>query len=359
MKNTKATARILLLIALMAMPAWAQFQNGGQSTNLVLPLQSQKAVVSQRIGVTDITITYHRPLSKGRKIFGGVVPYGQVWRAGANENTTIEFTDPVTVEGKALDAGTYGLHMIPNEDHWTVIFSKVSTAWGSFTYDQKEDALRVDVKPQTASEQDALSYEFDHLQPTSAVATLRWEKVAVPFQIAVDVDKIAVDSLHKQLRGLIRYTWDSWDDAATFMLENNLDLNEALKDSEQSIQTEERFENYMTKSRILAAMHRDQEADAAMKQSLALASPLQMHIYARTLQAQKKPEAAFAIFRMNAEKHPEKWFVHNGMARVYSSEGKFDDAVKEMQIAYDGAPEGTKPFLQGLVKKLQAKQDIN
>jgi hypothetical protein len=93
-----------------------------------LPLQSQKAVVSQRIGVTDIIITYHRPLSKGRKIFGNVVPYGQVWRAGANQNTTFEVTDPVTIEGKALAAGTYGLHMIPNEDHWTVIFSNTYTA---------------------------------------------------------------------------------------------------------------------------------------------------------------------------------------------------------------------------------------
>src|SRR5581483_2947773 len=140
--------RAVLVMVLATLPAAAQFQNGGQSIHLVLPLQSQRAVVTQRVGITDITITYHRPLAKGRQIFGTVVPYGKVWRAGANENTTIEFTDPVSIEGKPLAAGTYGLHMIPGEDHWTVIFSKVSTAWGSFTYDEKEDALRVDVKPQ-------------------------------------------------------------------------------------------------------------------------------------------------------------------------------------------------------------------
>jgi tetratricopeptide (TPR) repeat protein len=346
-------------LAAVALPAVGQFQNGGQSTALVLPLQSQKAVVSQRIGVTDVTITYHRPLAKGRKVFGDVVPYGKVWRAGANENTTIEFTDPVTIEGKELDRGVYGLHMIPNEDHWTVIFSKVSSAWGSFTYDEKEDALRVDVKPEAGEERNALTYEFDDLHPDSAVATLRWERVAVPFRINIDVNKYAVESLHRQMRGLVRYTWDGWDDAATFMLESNLGLEEALKDSDQSLAVEERFDNLITRSRILMAMHRDADATAAQQKALAMASPIQMHVYARQLQALKKQQEAFAIFRMNAEKHPDEWFVHNGMARVYSGEGKFDDAAKEMQIAYDKAPAANKPFLEPLVKKLQAGQDIN
>ena len=139
-----------------------------QSTQLDLPLQSQHAVVTQRIGVTDITINYHRPLANGRKIWGGLVPYGQVWRAGANENTTISFSDPVTIDGQPLAAGIYGLHMIPNENEWTIIFSKMHTAWGSFSYDQKEDALRVTVKPQTTDDlHNALVYDFDKLEPDS------------------------------------------------------------------------------------------------------------------------------------------------------------------------------------------------
>jgi hypothetical protein len=109
-----------------------------QSLLLDLPRQSQRAEVSQRIGITDITILYHRPLVNDRKVWGDLVPYGKVWRAGANENTTITFSDPVTIEGKALDKGTYGLHMIPNADEWTIIFSKNSTSWGAFTYDEKE-----------------------------------------------------------------------------------------------------------------------------------------------------------------------------------------------------------------------------
>src|SRR5438477_6519226 len=160
-------------LAIAAIPA------GAQSLVMSLPRQSQRATVSQRVALTDITITYHRPLAGGRKIWGApnIAPYGQVWRAGANENTTFEVSDPVTIEGQRLERGAYGLHMIPNADSFTVIFSKNSTSWGSFSYDQKEDALRVTVKPQTAEMREELTYEVGSVKPDSAVVTLRWEKV--------------------------------------------------------------------------------------------------------------------------------------------------------------------------------------
>ncbi len=122
-------------------------------TSLKLPETSPEAMVRQRVGITDITITYHRPLVAGRKVWGGLVPLGQVWRAGANENTVIEFSTPVLVEGKPLAAGRYGLHMIPTAEMWTIIFSKMADAWGSYTYSESEDALRVPVKPR-ANESD-------------------------------------------------------------------------------------------------------------------------------------------------------------------------------------------------------------
>src|SRR5215471_12985076 len=134
----KHLGRVLLLFQTVAV---LMSLASAQSTILDLPRQSQHAVVTQRIGITDITVNYHRPLVNGRKIWGSLVPYGQVWRAGANENTTIAFSDPVTIEGKPLAKGTYGLHMIPNQDSWTVIFSKTNTGWGSYSYDQKDDAL--------------------------------------------------------------------------------------------------------------------------------------------------------------------------------------------------------------------------
>src|SRR6476659_4852125 len=133
--------------------------------DLTLPDVSQLAVVKQRVGLTDIKLTYHRPLVNVRKIWGGLVPLGEVWRAGANENTTIDISDSITVEGQALPKGTYGLHMIPTADSWTVIFSKMSTAWGSYTYNQGEDALRVTVKPRPIEMEEALEYEFENPQP--------------------------------------------------------------------------------------------------------------------------------------------------------------------------------------------------
>ena len=168
-----------------------------QSLVLDLPSPSQSAEISQRIGITDITIKYHRPLVKDRKVWGGLVPYGAVWRAGANENTTISFSDPVLVEGKPLDKGTYGLHMIPNAGEWTIIFSKNSTSWGSFTYDQAEDALRVDVKPQTAEMHNALTYDFDGLQPDSTVVEMEWEKTAGSVQGFSRCERSGADEFEK------------------------------------------------------------------------------------------------------------------------------------------------------------------
>jgi hypothetical protein len=330
-----------------------------QSFVLDLPLQSQAARVSQTLGITDITIKYHRPLVNDRKVWGGLVPYGQVWRAGANFNTTITFSDPVQIEGKPLDKGTYGLHMIPNADEWTIIFSKNSTSWGAFTYDEKEDALRVTVKPKAADMHNALTYDFDQLKPDSAVVQLEWEKVAVPFKVSVDVHEIVEASLKKQLRDLSQYTWLSWDDAANYLLAEKVDLDQALTYVNKSIENEDRAENEMTKSKVLTALNRKDEAAVALKKSLDLSSPLQIHLYARQLQGEKRSEEAFVIFRENAKKHPDQWFVHSGLARIYCSEGKFDDAAKEMKLALAGAPDNQKTYVDGLVKKLEAKQDIN
>jgi tetratricopeptide (TPR) repeat protein len=330
-----------------------------QSFVLDLPRPSQRAQVSQRIGITDITISYHRPLVNDRKVWDALVPYGKVWRAGANENTTITFSDPVTIEGKPLDRGTYGLHMIPNADEWTVIFSENSTSWGAFTYDQAEDALRVTVKPKTAEMHNALTYDFDDVQKDSAVATLAWEKIAVPFKISVDVHDIVQASLKKQLRNLSQYTWISWDDAATYMVTEKIDLDDALKYADKSIENEDRYDNELTKSKVLAALNRKDDAATAQKKALDLASPLQIHLFGRQLQGEMRNDEAFAIFRENAKKHPDQWFVHSGLARIYCAQGKFDDAAKEMKLALAGAPDNQKSYVDGLVKKLESKQDIN
>jgi len=330
-----------------------------QSFVLDLPRQSQHAKITQRIGITDITISYHRPLVNNRKVWDGLVPFGKVWRAGANENTTITFSDPVTIEGKALEKGTYGLHMIPNADQWTIIFSKNSTSWGAFTYNEAEDALRVNVKPRATEMHNALTYDFDQLQPDSAVVTLAWEKVSVPFKVGVNVHDVVEASLKKQLRNLSQYTWISWDDAANYLLTEKIALDDALTYANKSIETEDRYDNEHTKAQVLTALNRKDDAALALKKALDLANPLQVHFYARGLQGEKRNDEAFAIFRENATKHPDQWFTHTGMARIYCAQNKFDDAAKEMRLALAGAPDNQKSYVDGLVKRLEAKQDIN
>jgi hypothetical protein len=352
--------QLFVLLSGLSLASFCQAQTAtGETLMLDLPRQSQHALLTQRIGITDITINYHRPLANSRKIWGKVVPYGEVWRAGANENTVITFSDPVTIEGQPLDKGAYGLHMIPGENQWTVIFSKNSTSWGSFTYKQEEDALRVNVKPQTAELHDALAYDFDEVKPDSTVVTMRWEKVAVPFKVAVKVNDLVTASIHRQLHGLNQYYWEGWDDAAGYFLANKMNLDEALKDEEQSIQIEERYDNLMSKSNILGAIGRKDEATVFKNKALERANALQLYVYGRQLQGDKKQDEAFALYRSNAKKFPDDWTSHLGLARVYSGQGDFDNAVKEIKTSLGGAPDVNKSSLENYVKRLQAKDDIN
>jgi hypothetical protein len=330
-----------------------------QSAVLDLPRDSQHAKVIQRVGITDITINYHRPLVKGRKVWGGLVPYGQVWRAGANENTTIEFTDPVTVEGKPLAKGIYGLHMLPTENAWTVIFSKAAASWGSFTYNQSEDALRVTVKPQAAEMKEALAYEVDDVTPNSAIISLRWEKLAVPFKVEVNTHEIVAQNLHSQLRGLAQYTWDGWDDAANYFLANKYNLEEALKYEDKSIGVEERYDNLMTKARILDALNRKDDATVARNKALGMANITQLHTYGRQLQIAGKQDEAFAVFRTNIKKDPNHWLVRTEAARLAVAKGDYDGATKEMKLALAAAPDPAKPTVENFIKRLEAKEDIN
>src|SRR5216110_933048 len=270
--KTLALKLFALCLAIFALGGTVFAQN-----DLNLPDVSQAAEVKQRIALTDIKVTYHRPLVNGRKIWGALVPYGQVWRAGANENTTIEFSDPVMIEGKQLARGIYGLHMIPGESEWTLIFSKAATAWGSFSYKQQEDALRVSVRPQPSEFREALVYDFDDVKPESTLVSMRWEKVTVPFRIGVPVADVVQADLQKQLRGGSQYIWESWDEAANYLLASKMNLAEALDYANHSIQVESRFDNLLTKSQVLDAMSKKDEAQAFRAKALESANAIQLH----------------------------------------------------------------------------------
>jgi tetratricopeptide (TPR) repeat protein len=189
---------------------------------------------------------------------------------------------------------------------------------------------------------------------------MRWDKIAVPFKIAVNVNEVVEKSLHKQLRGLAQYTWDGWNDAADFLVNNKIDLEEALHYADKSIAVEERYENLMTKSQALELLGRKDEAAKFHAEALDKANAVQSYAYARQLQRDKKLDESYAAYRANAKKFPNDWISHFGMARVYSAQGDYDNAIKEAKAAMVGAPDdGTKPFLEGQIKKLEAKEDIN
>jgi len=274
--------------------------------DLNLPDVSQAAEVKQRIALTDITVKYHRPLVNGRKIWGGLVPYGKVWRAGANENTTIEFSDPVSGDGQPLTTGTYRLHMIPKQDSWNVIFSETNAEWGSYSYKQDEDALRVNVKARPLAEmKEALEFDFEDLKPDSTAVTLKWEKLGVPFTVSIKDSDQTLQNIRAQLKGRGQFTWQALDEGAQFCLTRKINLDEALGWADASVQNEERFDNLSTKADILKALNRPDEAKAAWNHALELATPVQLYSYGRRLQSEKKVAEAMEIFQGVAKRFPQ------------------------------------------------------
>ena len=327
--------------------------------DLNLPDVSQAAVIKQRVGLTDIKVTYHRPLVNGRKIWGGLVPLGEVWRAGANENTTVEVSSDVTVEGQPLPKGTYGLHMIPTADTWTVIFSKMATAWGSYSYDQKEDALRVTVKPHPTEMEDALEYEFEDLKADSATLTLKWEKLAVPVKIAVSPEA-TLANIRGQMRGIAQYQWQPPMQAAQFCLTHKINLDEALKWVNLSIQNEERFENLVTKADLQKAMNKPDDAKKTWDQALAKTTAQGLYGYGRRLQTEKRDAEAMDIFKEVAKRYPDTAYAHLSNARIKSAAGDFAGAAEDAKKAQAAAvTDQQKNSIKALIDRLNAKQDIN
>ena len=345
--------------ALCTVLVWPAAHASAQSAIMNLPRVSQHARVTQRIGITDITIDYHRPLAGGRKIFGGLEAYGQVWRAGANENVTIEFTDPVTIDGRPLAKGMYGLHMIPGQTSWVVIFSNNASSWGSFSYQAAEDALRVTVTPAVIEPQDALTYQFDAPTATSATVTMRWERVSVPFTIAVDTPHVVEHSLRNQLRGRAQFEWQPWVEAANYLLANKLSAEEAEQDARRSIEIEDRFENEITTARALSVRGRTQEALAARTRAVAIGTQGQIHDFARSLQAQGQQREAMELFRINVAKDATTWITHNELARLAVAANDFPTALAEMTLAVAAAPGPLKAQHSDLIRRLQHGEDIN
>ncbi len=212
-------------------------------SELVLPRVSPKSVLTQTIGLTDMKVTYSRPGVKGRAIWGGLVPMNEVWRTGANEATTFETSDEITVAGQKLPAGTYSFFTIPANDEWTIVFSKATGAWGSFDYTEKNDAVRIKVKPQSAPHEEWMSFTFDNLTPTGGELALRWEKMRVAVPITVDVNERAMANVKAAMASMKPDDWRTPFRAAQYFFGVDQNLPEAMQWAEKSVSIQQTYFN--------------------------------------------------------------------------------------------------------------------
>ncbi len=328
----------------------------GQS--ITTPQVSPKAVASQTVGLTDVTITYHRPAVKGRKIWGGLVPFDGgnpiPWRAGANENTTISFTHDVLVEGKRLAAGTYGLHMIPSEKDWIVIFSKNHTSWGSFSYRESEDALRVTVKPKPADFQEWLSYEFDVNDAFSTTAALRWEKLEVPFTIQVtDGEETVLTNIRNELRSVPGFTARGYIEAAQYCLQRKINTEEAIAWTDQAIARGGAFQALQVKSGLLTLAGKTKESADLLKTGIESATENELNTYGYTLLNENRFKEAIEIFTLNVKRHPDSWNVYDSLGEGHDKAGDKKSALKNYKKALSMAPENQKSRIGGILKNLE------
>jgi hypothetical protein len=253
----------------------------------IKPFQASPAAsVTQELGISSLRIDYHRPAVKGRKLWGALVPYGQVWRAGANEATTFTFSDPVRIDGKPLAAGTYGFFAIPGPDQWTLILNKVGRQWGAFNYQPGQDALRWAARPGSGPAREDLSYDIQLAGPDSLRVTLAWGTLAVGF----DVDFAARDRywvyLEQAVAGAGPEAWQPLNQAAAYCLQSDSHLDRALAWVEQSIRIQPGYRNLSLKAQLLRRSGQPGPALALLDQAIALAAPGPAQEELRSLRAE-------------------------------------------------------------------------
>jgi hypothetical protein len=364
---SKPMRKTLLFIALLhgSLVSWAQLTTPPIGGN-------KKASVSEQIGLTTVTIHYDRPGVKGRegKIWGTSIAHygfqdlgygpGQAapWRAGANETTTITFSDDVRVDGKPLVAGTYGLFMNLGEQETTVIFSRIVVSWGSYYYDPALDVLRVTVKNQALDRSvELLTYSFVNQTDSSAAVALSWEKRMIPFTVSVDMVDQQMASFRRELLSKPGFTWESLVQAATYCLTTSHDLKQGMVWADQAINAryigQKNFQTLSTKVALLTALNKPDEASSLMKEALPMGTMNELHQYGRTLLSQKRDQEAYAVFKTNYDKNPNQFTTNMGMSRALIAIGKPKNALPYLQAALPQAPDSlNKASVEAMIKSI-------
>jgi len=345
--NCRAPVALLAFAACFPLTLSAQNIQG-------LPRVSPAASVSQAVGITEITVDYHRPAVNGREIYGALIPYDQVWRAGANDNTTISFSQAVKMGGQEVAAGTYGLHMLPGKEAWSVILSSNSTSWGSFSYDEAEDVLRVSTQAVAAPFHERLTYVFSDVSNESAQISLIWEELSIPFTVEVDTHDQVVAKIQNDLRHLPGFNWQGWSSAANYMINNDIDNELTAQWTDRALQMNRAFPTMQLKARLLRHAGDTEAAMALEEESLAAATEAQVNVMGYQRMNAGDLEGAITLFQRNAKDHPDSWNCYDSLAEAYGNQGETEKAIELYAKARSMAPEAQHGRIDSAIQALQA-----
>jgi tetratricopeptide (TPR) repeat protein len=311
------------------------------------PRGSQQATISQRVGISDISITYSRPSVNGRDLWGALVPYGMnnlgfgtstaaPWRAGANENTTITFSHDAYVEGKPIKAGTYGLFFeVKANNEAMLILSKDYQAWGSFYYDKKNDALRAEISTVESPHNELLTFTFKEVNAKEATASLIWGKKAFPFKVSFNVTDIVLNEFRGKSNGNFGFNRLNWEQAAAYALNNGGDLNEALGWIDGAIAgnfySQKTFNNLAIKGQILNKLGRTDEYNLLMDEASAMANKQQLNALGYQMMNAKDYNRAVKFFKLNVANNPEDPNGYDSLGECYKTMGENKKAIKNFK----------------------------
>jgi hypothetical protein len=301
---------------------------------LAVPQLSPPAEHTWTVGVTEVNVAYHAPSVRGREIFGSKVPYDVVWRAGANSNTTVTFQHDVSVEGHAVPAGTYGVHMIPGPGEWTVILSKDSTAWGSYRYREENDAMRAVVQSEQRPHRERLEFVMDDVEMGAATLALHWGETYVPVRVEIDLGEVVLAPVREaHAKGDENPGWQYWFQAAEYGRDYDVDPEELLSWTDRSCEIQKTFSNLWTQSELLAEVGRVEEAGAAREAALERVTVDELSSLGRRYANRDDNEAAAAIYEMVVQMGSPNWWVYTQIATVREKLGDTKGALEALEQA--------------------------
>ena len=334
----------LLLISLISLKAVSQ-----PITTPRTP--SPAASVTQTIGISTVTVNYSRPSVKGREIWGKLVPYGwnvqgfgagnsAPWRAGANENTTIRFSHDATVEGKPVPAGTYGLFFVINEDNsGELVLSKDHQSWGSFWYDPNHDLFRTKIQLRETQFTEMLTYDFINSTRTSSELVLNWEKKQFPVKIEFDVDKIVMANAVEELKNTTGFGWQGYASAANYAVQSKTNYDQALKWADQAVTMNKSFATLNTKSNVMRAMGKTEEADKMVNDAIGIATENELNQYGYQLMNNGKIDKAIEILTLNTKRFPKSANCFDSLGEAYVNKGDSKNAIANFKKSLSMNPQ--------------------